>query len=133
MTVQLLVIRFKPLYMSMMVPILYAMVLFLAVTGVRFSYRLMRRIRLWFAKEGRQRTMLIGAGQAGALVLREFRNSSFSKNKVVCIIDDDPMKLGMQLMGVRVVGGRDAIEAAVERYSVTEIILAIPTLPAQVK
>ena len=133
MTVQLLVIRYKPLYMSMMVPILYAMVLFLAVTGVRFSYRLIRRIRLWFAKEGRQRTMLIGAGQAGALVLREFRNSSFSKNKVVCIIDDDPMKLGMQLMGVRVVGGRDAIEAAVERYSVTEIILAIPTLPAQVK
>ncbi len=114
-------------------PILFAMLLFMAMTFVRFFYRFVRRVRLWFAKEGRQRTMLIGAGQAGALVLREFRNSSFSKNKVVCIIDDDPMKLGRQLLGVRVVGGRESIEEAVDRYGVTEIILAIPTLPAQAK
>ncbi len=114
-------------------PILFAMILFIAVTCVRFFYRFMRRCRMWFAREGRQRTMLIGAGQAGALVLREFRNSSFSKNKVVCIIDDDPMKLGRQLMGVRVVGGRDVIEEMVEHFAITEIILAIPTLSAQAK
>ena len=121
------------IYLPRLLPVLFGMLLFIAMICVRFSYRFVRRVRIWFAKEGRQRTMLIGAGQAGALVLREFRNSSFSRNKVVCIIDDDPMKLGMQLMGVRVVGGRDAIEEAVERYAVTEIILAIPTLPAQAK
>ncbi len=114
-------------------PILFAMLLFISTTFSRFVYRFMRRFRIWFSRDGRQRTMLIGAGQAGALVLREFRNSSFSKNKVVCIIDDDPHKLGRQLMGVRVVGGRETIAEAVERYAVTEIILAIPTLPAQAK
>ena len=81
----------------------------------------------------RRRTMLIGAGQAGALVLREFRNSALSQNKVVCIIDDDPGKLGRQIMGVRIVGGRDSIQAAVAKYNVSEIVLAIPTLPTQVK
>ena len=114
-------------------PVLFAMILGMAMTFSRFIYRFVRRFHGWFSRKGRQRTMLIGAGQAGALVLREFRNSSFSRNKVVCIIDDDPHKLGRQLMGVRVVGGRDVIEEAVERYSITEIILAIPTLPAQAK
>jgi len=114
-------------------PILFAMILFIMVTFVRFFYRFIRRCRIWFARDGRQRTMLIGAGQAGALVLREFRHSNFSRNKVVCIIDDDPLKLGRQLMGVRVVGGRDRIEEMVERFDVTEIILAIPTLSAHAK
>ncbi|MBQ3215966.1 MAG: polysaccharide biosynthesis protein [Oscillospiraceae bacterium] len=133
MAIQLVVLQIAGIRLPRLLPVLFGMLLFICMICTRFSYRFIRRARLWFAKEGRQRTMLIGAGQAGALVLREFRNSSFSKNKVVCIIDDDPMKLGRQLMGVRVVGGREYIEEAVERYGVTEIILAIPTLPAQIK
>ena len=77
--------------------------------------------------------MVIGAGEAGALVLREFRGSRFSRNKVVCVVDDDPLKKGRQLMGVPIVGGRDAIEAAVDKYGVTEIVLAIPTLSPRAK
>ena len=114
-------------------PLLYWLMLFMVITMIRFSYRFARRVRLRFQYSGRQRTMLIGAGQAGALVLREFKNSNFSQNKVVCIIDDDPVKMGRQLMGVRVIGGREKIGMAVDKYNVSEIILAIPTLSAQAK
>ena len=114
-------------------PVLYGMLLCVCTMVVRFSYRFVRRLRARMSITGRQKTMLIGAGQAGALVLREFKNSSFSRNQVVCIIDDDPSKKGRQLMGVRIVGGRDMIEAAVEKYNITEIILAIPTLTTKGK
>ena len=113
-------------------PVLYGMLLFVATTVVRFSYRFLRRVRLR-SVSGRRRTMLIGAGQAGALVLREFRSSHMSQNKVVCIIDDDPAKLGRQIMGVRIVGGRESIASAVDKYAISEIVLAIPSMPAQAK
>ena len=66
-------------------PILYSMILCMATTVIRFSYRFVRRVRARVSSGGRRRTMVIGAGQAGALVLREFRNSNFSQNKVVSI------------------------------------------------
>ena len=114
-------------------PFLYGMILSVSTILVRFSYRFIRRMRARMSKQGRQRTLLIGAGQAGALVLREFKNSNFSRNQVVCIIDDDPGKKGRQLMGIKIIGGRDMIQRAVEKYNIQEIILAIPTLTAQEK
>ena len=114
-------------------PVLFTMLLFVSTLIVRFSYRFFRRLRIRLTHGSRRRTMLIGGGQAGALVLREFRSSNFSQNKVVCVIDDDPAKQGRKIMGVRIVGGRDAIEKAVDRYNVSEIILAIPTLSVQAK
>ena len=114
-------------------PVLYAMLLCVSTMVVRFSYRFIRRMRARVGTGGRERTMLIGAGQAGALMLREFKNSSFSRNQVVCIIDDDPSKKGRQLMGIKIIGGREMIQSAVEKYGVTEIILAIPTLTTKAK
>ena len=114
-------------------PVLYAMLLCVSTMVVRFSYRFIRRMRARVGTGGRERTMLIGAGQAGALMLRGFKNSSFSRNQVVCIIDDDPSKKGRQLMGIKIIGGREMIQSAVEKYGVTEIILAIPTLTTKAK
>ena len=114
-------------------PVLQGMLLFIITSIVRFFYRFIRRLRSGLTHDGRQRTMLIGAGQAGAAVLREFRISGNSRNQVVCIIDDDSVKWGRQLMGIPVVGGRDHIEEMVEKYRVSEIILAIPSISVQEK
>ena len=114
-------------------PVLYAMLLCVSTMVVRFAYRFIRRMRSRMGTGHRERTMLIGAGQAGALMLREFKNSNFSRNQVVCIIDDDPSKKGRQLMGVKIIGGRDMIQSAVEKYRISEIILAIPTLTTKAK
>ena len=130
---QMLMVLLKLVQLPRSLPVLFAMLLFISTTLVRFSYRFMRRIRFRLSGSSKQRTMVIGAGEAGALVLREFKGSRFSQNKVVCVVDDDPSKKGRQLMGVPIVGGRDAIEDAVDRYNVTEIVLAIPTLNPKAK
>ncbi len=108
--------------------VLNSLLLAVVVTAERFSYRLFRRLSGRWNRGPQRRTMLIGAGEAGAVVLREFGNSYRSQNRVVCIIDDNPAKIGKTLMGVRIVGGRDAIPHAAEKYNVSEIVLAIPTL-----
>ncbi len=114
-------------------PILYFLLLLLSTLIVRFSYRFLRRMIMIATNPAQRRTLLIGAGEAGVAVLREFRTSRFSQNRVVCIIDDNPAKHGRRLMGVPIVGDRNAIPAAVEKYHVSEIVLAIPTLSVQAK
>lgn len=108
-------------------PILYALLLGLLCGLDRFAYRVLRRHRAGLHSSGGKRTMLIGGGQAGAMVMREFLYSAHSENRVVCIIDDDKAKRGSYLRGVRIVGGTADIPSAVRKYNVEEIVLAIPS------
>ncbi len=111
-------------------PFIYALLLFVLISALRFSYRFLRRERIVFGRrdaKGR-RTMLIGAGAAGVMALREFKYSEHSENRVVCIIDDDADKKNKRLMNVPIVGGRDAILRAAEKYRVDDIVFAIPSM-----
>lgn len=72
--------------------------------------------------------MLIGAGEAGSIILQEFKNSKFVEKEIVCVIDDDQKKWGTFIHGVPVVGGRRKITQSVVRFGIQEIVLAIPTL-----
>ena len=93
----------------------------------RFAYRLIRTVYQKYGYDRRVRTLLIGAGAAGDMVIRELSTSPRSHNRVVCIIDDDRKKHGLHLAGVPVVGGRDKIAETVARFRVSEIIFAIPS------
>ena len=113
-------------------PFIYALLLFVLISAVRFSYRFLRRERIIFGhrREGeKRRTMLIGAGAAGVMALREFKYSEHSENRVVCIIDDDGDKKNKRLMNVPIVGGRDAILRAAEKYRVDDIVLPYRQCP----
>ena len=114
-------------------PAIYMLILCLLCGALRLSYRCVRRTRAGLRSEGEKRTMLIGGGQAGAIALREFQTSPRSENKVVCIIDDAPNKVGSYLGGVKIVGGRSAIARMAEKYDIDEIILAIPSASRQEK
>ncbi len=96
----------------------------------RFSYRFLRKIRENFHRvnNAAKNTMLIGAGDAGAIILRELQRSSYSKNKIVCILDDDTSKIGKTMFGVHIVGNTSEIQKYVQKYEIEEIILAIPTI-----
>lgn len=109
-------------------PLLWAGIMALLCGGIRLAYRVMRREKNTVITGGKRRTMLIGGGEAGAMVLREFQYSGQSENDVVCIIDDDKAKKGTRLRDVRIVGGREDIIETAERYDVEEIVLAIPSL-----
>lgn len=107
-----------------------AALLMLALAGVRYSYQLLRG---WKDRpiSTQKRTMLIGAGATGAGILKELQRSAHSRNKVICIIDDDPHKEASYLHGVPVVGNRNAIPEMVKEYQISDIILAMPTATAK--
>lgn len=107
--------------------IINGFILTLLCGTTRIAYRAARRG--FHRNRKRKRTMIIGAGKAGALTLREFSSSPISENKVICFIDDDKTKHGSYICGIKVVGGRNRIPAAVEKYNIDEIILAIPSAP----
>jgi len=113
-------------------PVLNILFLTLFLGAERFSYRFFRSmIHNRVNARTQARTMLIGAGEAGAAVLRELNNSDRSNNHIVCIIDDGVRKQGMPLNGVPIVGGREMIPEMAEKYMVEEIIFAIPSCGAE--
>lgn len=101
----------------------------------RFSYRLLRLLAAMQAKNDGTlgRVMIIGAGQAGQMILRDIRTTRALKDQVVCIIDDDREKWGRSIDGVPIIGGRDDILAGVEKFHVTKIFVVIPSADAQSK
>ena len=106
--------------------VLFFIFLAISVFCVRFSYRAARHIHRTVGAFGR-RTMIIGAGAAGFMTIRELNGSERSENKVVCVIDDDVQKHGKYIKDVKIVGGRDKIEEAAEKFRVEDIIFAIPS------
>ena len=63
------------------------------------------------AKHSRN-TIVIGAGEAGNMIIKELKSSKYLNQKVVCVIDDNPSKKGKYIHGIRIVGGRDMIQEA---------------------
>ena len=76
-------------------------------------------------------TLIVGAGDAGAMILREIQLNRASHLNVMAFIDDDPAKHWQQLQGVTVMGDRTQIPALVRQFQVQEIIIAMPTAPGE--
>lgn len=109
---------------------IYVMLLSVCIIIPRFSYRFLRiASRNRRADAGRPvRTMVVGAGAAGYMLVREMKNSKHLNRKVPCIIDDDPQKKGTYLQGIPIVGGKERIPDMAKKYDIEEIIVAIPTI-----
>lgn len=109
--------------------ILYWVFLAGLVIFSRYAYRLMRyTYRAGKRAENKSNIMIVGAGDACYLAMHEIENSMKLNGKVRCIIDDDEKKHGTYIRRKRVVGGRDMIEAAVEKYDIDIIIIAMPSV-----
>lgn len=113
------------------------MLQFVFTVAVRFSYRfiLLERSRNKQSEEDAvlHRVMLIGAGAAGQIIIRDLNRASEVKVKVCCIIDDNPNKMGRYIEGIPIVGGRDDILLSAEKYKIDQILLAIPSASAEEK
>ena len=97
---------------------------------LRFSYRAMRQMTLYFVnlrKDNRANILLIGAGEAGRALINEFHLSSYLKGRIVCCVDDNPIKRGKLIGGVPIIGDRYEIPDAVKKYRIHKIIMAIPS------
>ena len=101
--------------------------------GLRFSKRLWRlRYDLFFHKSG-EAVMIVGAGDAATVLIREMQSSQLVKDYPVCCIDDDRSKLGMRVCNVPVVGTTEDIEEMAKKYHVSKIYLAMPSVPNKVR
>ena len=115
---------------------LLGIMLSFACTGfLRFAYRLFRSLRKHLAAmadhKNSQNVMIIGAGEAGHALVTEFNSSQHISGNVVCAIDDNPNKRGRRICGVPIVGNRQDIPQMVEKYGISKIIIAIPTISAR--
>lgn len=110
---------------------------FVLILGIRFSYRfiLLERSKRdsYFKKRNVKNVMVIGAGSAGQMILRELMHSNDTEDRACCIIDDNPNKWNRSVEGVPVVGGRDSILYAVEKYKIEKIYMAIPSAKPEEK
>ncbi|WP_455017433.1 polysaccharide biosynthesis protein [Oribacterium sinus] len=104
-----------------------AILQYLAVLGIRFSYRFILLLRKVNNKKSHHRIMVIGAGAAGQMLIRDIQRSGEVDGAVVCIIDDNKNKWGRLIDNIPVVGGRESILEAVEKFAVDKIFLAIPS------
>ena len=110
--------------------VLDTMYLMILIGATRVSYRLirLRRQNRKFPWVKRKKVMIIGGGEAGRTLITEIQNSKYLDQKVACIIDDDPKKIGRYIKGIKVVGNRDSIKKNVKRYNIQQIILTIPSV-----
>lgn len=119
----------------MQMPISFYLIGWILVFGftasIRMMYRLLRRMRIKAdnskGNTERQNIMIIGAGAAGLVLLREYHNSYYLTDRVKIFIDDNAQKWNKYLDGVLIEGGRNKILESVEKYQINKIILAMPT------
>ena len=109
--------------------LLRTMYLIAFVIGTRFSYRMIRLKKQNRHLPWRQqrRVMIVGAGEAGRSVIGEIQNSKYLNQKICCIIDDDPGKVGKYIRGIKIAGDRYSIKKCVRKYNIQQIIITIPS------
>jgi FlaA1/EpsC-like NDP-sugar epimerase len=122
--------------------LLEAVFSFCLLAGTRFLLRLLheesylRRIfKPHIQDDGNtsktHRLLLVGAGDSGSMILRDLQTKQMPNLQIVGLIDDNPQKLGMQMHGATVLGGRDLIPEVVARRNVNQMIIAMPTAPGR--
>lgn len=108
---------------------LYVFLLISFIFVSRFSYRFFRSFKhKQQNKNNSISVMVIGAGEAANIIIKEIVNSNFSTMVIRCIIDDDKGKWGRFIQGIKVVGGRDKIIECADIYDIDEIIVAMPSI-----
>ena len=105
------------------------LLLIVMVSATRYSYRIYVTIRNRYQNSKcKVNTMIIGAGDAGRMLINEIYNNPYSfDNKICCVIDDNKNKNGTYIRGIPVVGNRHDIESVCEKYDIEQIIIAIPS------
>ena len=104
--------------------------------GIRFSYRfflIFKRKQMYQIDGATKRVMMIGAGEAAQLIMRDIHKNPNNQDQIVCVIDDNTNKWNRYIEGVPIVGGRDDILKNVEKYDIDRIYLAIPNAPVTAK
>lgn len=97
--------------------------------ATRLGYRVARTLHIKFENQKKNvKTMLIGAGDAGRMIIDEiYNNSDICDSKIICVVDDDKNKVNHYIKGLKIEGSTKDIEMLADKYRIEEIIIAIPS------
>ena len=114
----------------------YVIQLFIIIALVCFSrlgYRMVRAIYVKYENSRKSKnTMVIGAGDAGRMLIDEILNNSATfDSKIVCVVDDNKNKRGHYIKGIKIEGSTKNIERLANKHNIEEIIIAIPSAPKE--
>lgn len=103
------------------------------IGGSRFIWRILQENVFSPQVPGSQKQVLIvGAGDAGVVAVRELKNRNYHEGRPVGFIDDDPQKQRLQLMGIPVLGTHKDIQRVVKNHNIDEVIIAMPSASGDV-
>lgn len=113
----------------------YGVLLGILVFISRYAYRgISGLIAYWVSNAENTNVLIIGAGAAGNMLIKEIRNSRYLHKNIVGVIDDDKRKTGSYIHGAKIIGGRELIIDVAKEYNVKEIIVAMPSVtPKELK
>ena len=112
------------------IPIIFLSLILILVSGSRIMLRLIAHYQASNQVIGSspiQRVLIMGAGKAGAMVIREIKRNPQLGINVIGFLDDDPAKHNMFIHGAKVLGDKDSIPQLVSKYGINEIIIAMPS------
>ncbi len=126
---QLIIATYFAIAIPLSVYFICWMLTLILIGGVRVSSRVAKKIKLSSNKIiPKRRVMLVGAGEAASIIIKEMKNNKHSIYEPVIAVDDDPNKHKSQINGVPVVCGKDKILKVAAEMAVDEIIIAIPSI-----
>ena len=109
-------------------PFLFAMFFIMLTVISRFSYRFLRTAKKkYLNRRFGQNVMIVGAGEAANMLIKEIVSSNYLHMTVKCLVDDSPDKKGRFIQGVRVMGNRDDIVMLAKEYDIDVIIISMPS------
>ncbi len=132
MVIQVVVMSVLRMRMPVSYYLMKYVLLMMGVGILRFTYRILRMLqerRIGERNDARKRTMIVGGGEAGAMIIKELQNSRYLDQCVCCVVDDNVAKQGKYIRGIKIMGGRDDIPRLAHEYHIDEIIVAMPSTP----
>jgi FlaA1/EpsC-like NDP-sugar epimerase len=100
---------------------------FVLTSGIRFSVRFFCEYKTGISSKVFKHAIIAGAGKAGVLVLNEIRTNGKMGIGVIGFVDDNPLKVGTDIQGLRVIGRTEDIPTLADQYDIDEVIIAIPS------
>ena len=123
-------------FLNIRVCITYSIILALFGLASRFSQRIYVAVTYALSRKNKNkvRAMIVGGGNAGTMLIREIQTTDKITYLPVCVIDDDPTKIGKNINNVKIVGSTADIPVYAKKYDIDEILIAMPAAPkAEVK
>jgi len=116
----------NPLLVPSSVPLAGGLLAIASMAGVRYSWRLVLERSMRPSGDGARRVLIYGAGEGGMQTITAMLRNPRSPYLPVAILDDDPAKRNLRIMGLRVIGGRSVLATAATQHDADTVVIAIP-------